>query len=76
LTTTDFRKCKGEYDELLWIPGAFKNPWSGKQTYRATRAYVSTGASLYNGLCPRHHLRPCVQQSIEPGETRDRANLI
>ncbi|KAH1416257.1 hypothetical protein KXX32_009939, partial [Aspergillus fumigatus] len=39
----------GEYDELLWIPGAFKNPWSGKQTYRATRAYVSTGASLYNG---------------------------
>ncbi|KAH1299444.1 hypothetical protein KXV58_002622 [Aspergillus fumigatus] len=39
----------GEYDELLWIPGAFENPWSGKQTYRATRAYVSTGVSLYNG---------------------------
>lgn len=47
--TTDSREYKGEYDELLWIPGAFQNPWSGKQTYQATRAYVSTGASLYNG---------------------------
>ncbi|KAB8069681.1 hypothetical protein BDV29DRAFT_161200 [Aspergillus leporis] len=34
----------GEYDELLWITGAFENPWSGKRTYRATRAYVSTGS--------------------------------
>jgi hypothetical protein len=52
LTTTNLWQCKGGYDELLWIPGAFQNPWSGEQTYRATRAYVSTGVSLYNGLCP------------------------
>ncbi|TPR10163.1 TLD family protein [Aspergillus niger] len=41
----------GEYDELLWIPGAFKLPTCGKRTYRATRAYVSTPLAVYSGLC-------------------------
>ncbi|KAL2824969.1 hypothetical protein BJY01DRAFT_262807 [Aspergillus pseudoustus] len=39
----------GAYDELLWIPGAFEIPWSGEQTYRATRAYVSTDDSVSIG---------------------------
>lgn len=42
---------EGEYDELLWIPGAFKLPTCGKRTYRATRAYVSTPLAVYSGLC-------------------------
>ncbi|KAH2446050.1 hypothetical protein KXW63_008598, partial [Aspergillus fumigatus] len=58
----------GGYDELLWIPGAFENPWSGEQTYRATRAYVSTGVSLYNGrknwnvpkICAKFEFTPSV----------------
>ncbi|KAE8335185.1 hypothetical protein BDV24DRAFT_169450 [Aspergillus arachidicola] len=39
----------GRYYELLWIPGAFNLPKSGKQTYRATRVYVSSRHSVYNG---------------------------
>ncbi|RDH26889.1 hypothetical protein BDQ94DRAFT_185695 [Aspergillus welwitschiae] len=40
---------EGMYDELLWIPGAFKLPQSGKRTYRSTRAYVSTPLAVYSG---------------------------
>ncbi|PYH29928.1 uncharacterized protein BO87DRAFT_410177 [Aspergillus neoniger CBS 115656] len=58
----------GEYDELLWIPGAFQNPWTGKQTYRATRAYVSMAASLYNGRKNWNVTRICTKFEFTPSE--------
>ncbi|RAL06777.1 uncharacterized protein BO97DRAFT_379728, partial [Aspergillus homomorphus CBS 101889] len=37
------------YDELLWIPGAFRHPGNGKQAYRSTRAYVSKPLAVHSG---------------------------
>ncbi|RAL06464.1 uncharacterized protein BO97DRAFT_46536 [Aspergillus homomorphus CBS 101889] len=39
----------GMYDELLWIPGAFRHPGNGKQAYRCTRAYVSKPLAVHSG---------------------------
>ncbi|KAE8372669.1 hypothetical protein BDV26DRAFT_285759 [Aspergillus bertholletiae] len=40
----------GPYDELLWIPGRFELAKSeGEKTYRATRVYVSSKGSVFNG---------------------------
>ncbi|OBZ71563.1 hypothetical protein A0H81_08915 [Grifola frondosa] len=38
----------GPYDELMMVPGDFKNP-SGTQRPRISRIFVSTLASVYNG---------------------------
>ncbi|BDD58357.1 hypothetical protein MPDQ_005258 [Monascus purpureus] len=37
------------YDELLWIPGAFRHPRNGKQAYRSTRAYISKPLAVHSG---------------------------
>ncbi|KAI0070729.1 hypothetical protein K474DRAFT_1608129 [Panus rudis PR-1116 ss-1] len=39
----------GPYDEVLWVPGKFQFPATGKSALRITRIYVSTKASTYNG---------------------------
>ncbi|KAE8410321.1 hypothetical protein BDV36DRAFT_302863 [Aspergillus pseudocaelatus] len=39
----------GPYDELLWIPGAFRLPETRKTAYRATRIYVSDENAVYQG---------------------------
>jgi len=39
----------GPYDELIYIPGFFKTPFSKTPKYRITRIYVSNLDTLYNG---------------------------
>ena len=39
----------GPYDELIWVPGAFTVPQTGKKQRRITRIYVSAKESAYNG---------------------------
>ncbi|KAI0339249.1 hypothetical protein BDW22DRAFT_1336398 [Trametopsis cervina] len=39
----------GPYDEIIWSPGNFEIPPSGKKALRITRIYVSSLASVYNG---------------------------
>ena len=40
----------GPYDELLIVPGKFTNPINGEEHLRISRIYVSTEASVYNGM--------------------------
>ncbi|KAI9925099.1 hypothetical protein MW887_006507 [Aspergillus wentii] len=39
----------GPYDEVLWAPGYFKVPATGKKRERITNIYVSSVDSVYNG---------------------------
>ncbi|EKM52508.1 uncharacterized protein PHACADRAFT_149215 [Phanerochaete carnosa HHB-10118-sp] len=38
----------GPHDELIWVPGQFAVPPTGRNANRITRAYVSTKESAYN----------------------------
>lgn len=39
----------GPYDEIIWVPGEFEVPLTGKKANRITRIYVSSRESVYNG---------------------------
>ncbi|KAI0075586.1 hypothetical protein K474DRAFT_1370916 [Panus rudis PR-1116 ss-1] len=39
----------GPYDEIIWSPGKFKVPPTGKSALRITRIYVSGKETTYNG---------------------------
>lgn len=40
----------GPYDEIIWVPGKFDIPLTGKTASRITRIYVSSKESVYNGM--------------------------
>ncbi|KAI9035294.1 uncharacterized protein KD926_003766 [Aspergillus affinis] len=58
----------GAYDEVLWIPGTFKLPGPDHETYRATRAYVSTVDSVYNGRKNWNVPKKCAKFEFTPSE--------
>lgn len=39
----------GPYDEVIWIPGYFEVPQTGRQMVRISRIYVSSIESVFNG---------------------------
>ena len=45
----------GPYDEIIWVPGLFAVPPTGRKAMRATRIYVSNKESLYNGALDSIH---------------------
>lgn len=45
-----FPNHSGPYDEIIWAPGKFIVPPTGKVVTRITRIYVSTKESVFNGM--------------------------
>lgn len=39
----------GPYDEVIWMPGYFEVPGTGRKHARITRIYVSSLESVFNG---------------------------
>jgi len=58
----------GPYDELIIVPGAFKNPVA-PPSLRITRIYVSTLASVYNGRKNWNIPKHLAKFAFTPSET-------
>lgn len=51
----------GPYDEVIWIPGYFEVPQTGRRQVRISRIYVSSIESVFNGEWKQWLLTPLDQ---------------